>query len=121
MSATITHAGGVIAPTVVDGYESKSEGRSRVHEILGSGTVDVTLRPATPRTGTLRLLFVSETESAAAERILGRGEIFTLNTPERTTIQMRFFIPHGGSITRTLDPDTRDQWHLAADFQEVAP
>lgn len=119
MSATITHAGGTITPQLIDGYESTSEGRSVAHEILGTSRIDVTLRPATPRTGTLRLLILTEADAAAAEIALARAEVFTLTSIDRATVHMQFIIPRGGKITRELDNDTRDHWIIAADFHEV--
>ncbi len=121
MSATITHAGGIITPVLIDGYESERAAGSRVHRILGSANVDVTLRPAGPRRGTLRLLFDDEAMSGAAELALARGEVFTLDVAERASTQMRFVIPEGGALSRELDADTRSHWIVAAAFHEVTP
>lgn len=119
MSATITHAGGIIAPVLIDGYESERAAGTLVHRILGSPNVDVTLRPAGPRHGTLRLLFADEVTSAGAELALSRGEAYTLTVTDRATTHMRFVIPEGGSITRTLDDDTRALWLVTVSFHEV--
>jgi hypothetical protein len=119
MTSTITHSQGTIVPALIDGYESTREGRSITHEILGTSNVDVTLRPAAPRTGTLRLLILTEAGAAAAELALARAEVFTLTDPERPTVQMQFVVPRGGKIARELDTDTRDHWIVAVDFHEV--
>jgi hypothetical protein len=121
MTSTITHSQGTIVPALIDGYESTREGRSVMHEILGTSRVDVTLRPAAPRTGTLRLLILTEADAAAAEIVIARAEVFTLTSTERATVDMQFFVPPGGRISRELDEDTRDHWIVAFDFHEVTP
>ena len=121
MSDVIAYSTGTIVPNIIDGYSSTRPGGTVVHPIAGSSSPDVTLRPAGTRTGTLRLVFEDEAESAAAEAALCAPEIFTLTSTDRPTLPMSFVIPESGRIERELDDGTRDAWVLRIDFQEVAP
>lgn len=116
-----------LVPDVVDGFESVRETQSIVHRVLGRPYPDVTLRPATARTGTLKLVFGNEAAAAHAEAVHAAPGILKLqaafdydaNEVIRPTVEM-LYVP-AGRITRTLDPDTRDVWIVTVDFQEVEP
>lgn len=119
MSTTITHSGGTITPDLVDGYRSSRQGGTIVHPISNSASADVTLRVAGLRSGTMRLLFASESASEEAEAALAAGEVYTLASSDRTTIPMTFVVPEDGVIVRELDDTTRDVWFVEFTFQEV--
>jgi hypothetical protein len=145
MATTITYPGGIIAPTLVNGYDSERATGTVVHQILGRSDPDVTIRPAALRSGRLRLIFadtpasssdgglvydgdgyIVETgggsvpagaDSKACEDAHAAGGVFTLGGEERTSIPMSY-VPKG-AIRRTLDPDTMDVWIVEVDFHEV--
>lgn len=119
MGSLIVSAAGVTEPALVLGYSSSRESGNIVHPIIGSDDADVTLRPATLRTGTLELLYLDETASADAEQLHAAGAPLVLMTPDRATVAMTY-VPVG-RIGRSLDPQTRDRWVLSVDFQEVRP
>lgn len=108
-----------ITPTIVNGYRSEREARSIVHPILGRTTPDVTLRPASLRTGNLELLFRDEADAVAASAHLAAGRLWQLESDERD-VNMTFVTPEGERIGLELDDETRDGWRLTVPFQEVA-
>lgn len=110
-----------INPVAVLGYESTSEHGNIVHRILGSEQVDVLLRPASLRSGSMTLLMgIDEAGSAAAETALRTATIWTL-TPgnDPSTVGMRFVVT--GDVTRTLDDATVTVWTVGFGWQEIGP
>lgn len=118
--ATLSNGTDTISPELVTGYQSTREPRTIVHNILGTSSVDVTVRPAGPRSGTLELLILSEADAAAAETALSGATVWTLTDADRSTIGMSFVVS-GGAITRTLEDETRQLWLVSVPFVEVAP
>lgn len=117
MSTTITHPGGTITPTAVDGYEASLETGNIVHPILGASSPDVTFRDAQLRTGTLNMIFDSAAELAAAVTAHAtQAEPFDIENTDHGYIAMSYVC--SGQISPGLDA-TRKAWTLAVDFQEV--
>ncbi|MBN9207282.1 MAG: hypothetical protein J0H96_01300 [Microbacterium ginsengisoli] len=116
MASTITTSSTTITPDAVDGFESQRAAGTLVHPILGSSSPDITLRPARLRSGTLRLVFLSETAAKAAEDALSAAAVFTLTT-DRTTLPSTLVITD--RITRALDDATRAAWIVTVGYQEV--
>lgn len=108
-----------IRPVLFTGYESGRQAGTIVHAVLGSATPDITLRPAQRRAGEFELLFDSEHAAAAAESLLARGELCSVLSQERDSVEMVFVVT--GRISRTLDDDTRDMWLVRFGFQELDP
>lgn len=122
--ATITGGSSVINFTVTTEFTSSRAARSSVHEILNREHPDVTLRPASSRSGKIKLAFLGEDAEAAsdlAERVLAEPVTFTyLTDPERPSLALTFVIPDNGRIYRELDATTRDDWTVEIDFREVS-
>lgn len=115
--AIIAHLDGIIEPTAVDGYSSSRRSNNVVHIIPGSPNPDVTLRPASLRTGTLRMVFADEDAAKAAEDAHSSGAAFTLTADERPTLAMHYVV--SGDVTRELG--TAGQWVVQVGYQEIAP
>lgn len=117
----------VIRPTLILGYQSTRAAGNVVHPIINRPSPDVTLRPASLRTGTLELLFAGddsaavETASAEAETLHATAAVFTLISDDRPSIAMSYVVSGNGQISRALDPSTRDAWTVTVPFQEVGP
>lgn len=121
MATIITHEADTITPTQVLGYSAEREAGNVVHPILGRSNPDVTLRPASLRTGTLSLGFqgdTSEEDSAECAEIHAVGGVFSIFSTERATVEMSYV--SNGRITRELDDESRDAWVVTVDFQEIA-
>lgn len=105
-------------PTLVTGYRSSREPGTLVHPIPGSEDKEFTERPAGLRSGTLTVLFASESDAATFEAALATGEEMDLTSDERTSIVMTFR-PVGAPIDRELEDQTRDLWLVTFGYQEV--
>lgn len=117
---TLHNGTDTVTPVLVTGYVSQRETQSVVHRIIGRADPDVSLRPAALRTGTLELLFDSEADAEAAELAHAGSAVWTLTDTDRSTVGM-IYVVADGSITRTLDDETRDYWLVAVPFVEVSP
>lgn len=117
---TITHDGGVITPTIVDGWSAAREVRTIAHTILGRPDPDVTFRPAGLRAGTLRLVFAAEAAAAAASDALATPQVLTIVDADRSHLAMSFVVT-GGDLSVTLDDETRDVWIVEVPYREVSP
>ena len=121
MGTIITAGTAVIAPTIALSIESGRAAQNIVHPIIAREEPDVTLRPASTRSGRLSLGFegaTSEADSAAAEQLLSRPLVFSIVSDERTTLALSFIVQ--GRITRELEDQSRDAWVVSADYQEVS-
>lgn len=117
---TLSNGTTTITPTTVDGYEALQEARTIAHTIIGRAADDFTLRPAGPRTGTLKLVF-DDAASADEARTLHAGvHVWTLVDPDVSTIGMQYVV-EGGSISPALDDETRAVWIVSVPFREVLP
>lgn len=70
MSATITRAGVVLYPDVVQGWPLTRPTRTVVHAILNTDQVELTVRQPGPRTGTLETVWSDQAAAAAAATAL---------------------------------------------------
>jgi hypothetical protein len=104
-------------PLLVNGYETARPTRNVVHEILGTGVKDVTLRPASPRTGTLRLVFLTEATALQALTQHSNANYFSMGDTDLTTIGMRYVVT--GTVTSSLDDESRSIWLVEVPFQEI--
>jgi hypothetical protein len=120
MSSYVDTGATIINPILATGYESRRPARNIVHEIFDTTSVDVTLRPAGLRTGTLELLFADEASSKAAEDAIAAAGVMTFGDTDVTTVDMSFIVPAGGDITRTLH-DSRTAWLVTFGYHEVTP
>lgn len=118
MATIITHSTGVITPEIVNGFEAEREARTIVHTILGRSDPDITLRPFGLRTGTLKLVFATGAEAAAAVTALTFPQVLALSDPDVPQVAMSFVITEG-SLAPKLDPQTRTVWLIDVPFQEV--
>lgn len=119
MAPTIRYDGSVVAPQLVMDIATESESGNVVHKLLGNPIPDITLRPASSRTGTWKLFFLDEASSEAAELLHRQPGVFVLDYPERPSIAMTYVVE--GRVRRTLDPDTLTRWVLEVGYREVSP
>jgi hypothetical protein len=117
VSVITNTAGARITPLLVLGYETARQSQSIFHDILGGGQ-DVTLRPASLRSGTLRLLLATEAEAVAAETAHAAGKVLRLTDTDRPSVSMSYVLD--GSLVRRLDDGTRKLWTLDVGYREVA-
>ena len=70
LANTISDGSTVITPQLILGWEAAQDSRNVIHSIIGKAEPDVTLKPATLRTGTLQLLFLTAAEASTARVML---------------------------------------------------
>jgi hypothetical protein len=67
----MTRGAVTLTPTLILPARLVRTGRTVVHPILGTDDADLTIRPAGPRTGELRTLWLTAADAAAAVEALG--------------------------------------------------
>ncbi|WP_292763748.1 hypothetical protein [Microbacterium sp. UBA3486] len=117
MTTTITHAGGVITPTSMPGWDARADLRSIVHTIMGRSDPDITRRPTGMRRGTLTLVFESGAAAYAARSILAVTQPLDLGNPSVGQVTMRFIVA-GNELGEVIED--AGQWVLSVPFQEIA-
>lgn len=121
MATTITSGASTITPTQVLGYKAAREAQTIVHNILGVSAPDVTLRPASLRSGRLELGFQgasAQANSKTAADLLASAATFNLVSTDLTTIPMPFVVQ--GTVERELEDGSRAAWIVSFDYQETA-
>lgn len=116
MPTTITSSSGTLYPLALSQYSTRRQARTIVHDVLGRSEPDITFRPASLRSGMLRLSFDSASASAAAENVHATGQTFTVVSPVEGVGGMRYVVA-SGDIERSYDGN--GEWVLMVPFQEV--
>lgn len=116
MTTTITKGATTITPALALGYRAETESMNVVHRKLGGG-VDVSLAPDSPRTGTLKLLFLTRAEAWAAHAL--HTSVGTLTLADSDLPQTNMTYVRDGRMEIELDDQTLKRWVLTVGFQEV--
>lgn len=117
MTTTISSSSDDWEPLLVDGWSEARTSRNVLHAIVGANDYAVVLRPAFLRSGTGKVLIEDEAEALALADALAAGEVMTIESDERESIDMTFV---AGTVRRTLDDATRDVWWVEFDYQEIS-
>ncbi len=120
MSTTITATAtsATVSPLLVLGYEATRTSRNIVHDLLDGGIGIVFTAPRL-RSGTLELLFDSESAAFDALSLHEQETTFTLADDDRAAVNMTYVVGEG-NLTITLDDETRFAWVVAVPYQEVS-
>lgn len=113
--ATITRGATTLTPTLVLGWGLTRRGRSVVHEILGTGEVDITTRTPAPRNGTVRTFWASESAANAALEALsvpGGPWVFDVVGEPLTAYVV-------GDLSIESATDAARRWVVRVDVQEA--
>lgn len=112
--STITGAS-THTPTLIVGYESTRTARNIEHQTLG-GEVSITLRKASPRSGTMVAIFEIEAEARALDADLVNPRVFVVSRDDLDEESMQF-VPNG-RLEVALDTE-HFVWLVSIDFREV--
>lgn len=104
------------SPALVLGYETSQESQNIIHDIIGGGIAVTLVRPR-PRSGTLRLFYLTEADANAARLLHTRESSFTLSDTDLPTITMTYVLD--GSISPALDDEGRKRWVVEIGYQEI--
>lgn len=116
MTTTLSNGTTTLTPTVVLGWNSEQPTRTQIHPIIGASIPDITTRPALKRSGTLEVLFASETDAESCRTMHTAAGVFELASTDLDTIDMSYVV--AGSVKLQLD-DTITQWIVTIGYQEV--
>ena len=105
-------------PVYVLGYETSRASRNVFHDVIGRSDPDVTLMPASLRTGTLELLYTTEAAALEAERMHAVMAVLTLADIDVPSVGMTYVVD--GTLQRRLDA-TVGVWTVSVPYREVRP
>jgi hypothetical protein len=117
--STISDGTTTITPLLVLSPETSRDSRNVSHDVIGRDYPDVTLYPASLRTGTITFLCADEDASVEIENLHKAAAVITYVSSDNASMSMTY-VP-SGKIARTLDTGTLTRWLVAVDFQEVQP
>lgn len=111
---TVTSGAVTIELYLVLDYATTRRSRSLIHDVLGSGIPDVTLRPLGSREGTLSLFCLTRAAALALEALHRTGSVLTLTDPE--VPPMGYVVD--GAVTVTYVAEF-DRWRVDVGYREV--
>lgn len=115
---TVTHNATSLNPELVLGYSWDRPLNNISHDIIGSSSPAFTFRPASPRSGTLTYLCLTENDAQQLSTLHADVGTFAL-TDDAVPAAAMTYVPMG-TINVALDPQTRTRWVVAVGFREVA-
>jgi hypothetical protein len=119
MVDTITRGATVLHPKAVLGWPLTRTGRTVVHPILGTDVVEVTIRPAGPRAGSLTTLWWDEVSARAAfDALATAGAPWVWAVPG---VLSETLTAHVLDATMETAEDSGRRWIVRTTVQEVGP
>jgi hypothetical protein len=118
MATTISDGTTTSTPDVFTELRTTSAAGTVLHPIIGSTDVDVTLRPSSRRSGTLRLFYVTEAAATTAETMHRAGNPLTLTSTERPWMNMGYVVS-GPVELANADPKGK-HWTLDVTYQATS-
>jgi hypothetical protein len=116
MTTTLSSAAGSITPKLILGWESIQESKTQTHPIIGAAKLDITIRPALKRSGTLRMLFNTETQANNCRNIHTAAGVITMVSTDLDHIDMKYVVT---GDTHVQIADTMNHWIVSVVYQEV--
>lgn len=122
-TATITAldgSGDSVSPAfVTSDWAPSTDSGNIVHQLLEPGQIAIVLKGDPPRSGTLNMVFFSESDAETARALLGRATTFELEDISRPVIDMTF--ARVGSMTPGVNATMPSVFEFAVGYQEVIP
>lgn len=116
MTTTLSNGTTTLTPKLVLGWQSEQPSKTQIHPIIGSTTPDVTTRPSLKRSGTLEVLFNTETNANTCRTMHTAAGTFTLASTDLSHISMSYVV--AGAVTVKI-ADTMNHWIVSIGYQEV--
>ena len=114
---TVTHNATSLNPELVLGYNWDVQLNNLSHDIIGSATPAFTFRPASPRSGTLSYLCLTESDAQQLAAMHSDAGTFTLSD-DAVPYAAMVYVPMG-VMNVSLDPQTRTRWVVSIGFKEL--
>lgn len=115
---TITISGETITPHLLEGATTRATANTQIHELIGGGRA-YTLRPATPRSGTLSLFFLDRAAAWECFTLHSSPAVAILDDDENPERSMSYIV--SGALEPMLDDASREHWHVSIEYAEVIP
>lgn len=118
MGTTVTSGAVSVAPMGVMSLRYTRPSRTLVHIVLDREDPDITLRPSSPRTGSLEYLCADEDAARALENLHAVAPGVLVLASDRAHLDgLRYVVVD--SLGVELDARTRRRWLVTVPFQEV--
>ncbi|WP_223693794.1 hypothetical protein [Leifsonia poae] len=118
MAETISDGTTTITPYLVLSYEAQQAGGNVLHDVIGRGDPDVTLRPAGTRAGSHEFFFLTAAPAEACRVLHARAGVFSFSSDAEPTTSMTYVLDEGG-VTTALD-DRKKRWVVTVAYREVS-
>lgn len=116
MPSAITSGNTVIVPDLIMLFTDEVDAGNIVHPVISGSTPDVTLRPSSVSTGTLRMFFMNEADCAVARDAHMQPAVFSITSEDMPWLPSAY-IPNGK--IRRIQQENPKRWMLEVDYQEV--
>lgn len=115
----ITSSGGNTTPYLIlaDSVKMSQDARTVVHQLYSGATGYTFLGPG-PRTGTLRLFYLTEAAAIAAHELHQLQVVFTIHEDDRPMLDGFRYI-RVGPMELAMDPETQNRFILTINISEV--
>lgn len=117
MAVTVTDGTTDVLPRMVTGWRSRRRGGNVVHELVATENVDVTLRPAGLRRGTVEYLCDTLADALNLEALHAGEVVLSVAFSDAPALDMDYVVD--GDVAVEIDDATRDAWLVLVDFQQV--
>lgn len=114
---TATLSAETTEPELIHPWSTRQRTPTVVQDVVGSSTPWVSLGEAYTREGVLEFFYSDEADADAARQLLGTIDSFTIDYPERPSLEFSFVVT--GDLEMRLDPDTTDHWVVAFAYREL--
>lgn len=104
------------------GAQSARAAQTVTHKMLNRADPDVTLRAASTRAGTLRLMYTNAVQAQASEVLHSQAKVFTLTpTGSDPALMGMSYVVSGGDVDLSSATDDALQWVLTVPYVQVIP
>lgn len=119
MAATISAniGTGTTTPVLLMPWTTRQPSGNIFHAVQDASAPWVSLQAARTREGEHRAFYDTETDASAARDLLATADTFTLDYPERPSIEMVFAVD--GEVQMQLDETTAAHWVVQFGYREV--
>lgn len=107
----------VITPDLIFPWATEQDSANVFHDIQGATVPWVSIQGTRARRGELAAFFEAETDATAAREILSEPDTFTIDYPERPSLEFTFAVD--GTVRMELDEITTDHWVIRFGYREV--
>jgi hypothetical protein len=113
---TATNGAGSVEPVEIVGYTPSRDSRNIIHDLL-DGSIGVSFQAPRPRSGKLKMLFLTEADAFEAFNLHAEETTFTYVNGIIISVSMTYVLD--GSIDMDFDAQS-GYWWVSVGFQETS-